>query len=141
VTSPAPTPLALEHAVLVVVGKQILGAFTEVSGLGMAYHIYDYEEGGNNDFVHRLPGRIAQQNVTLRAGLTNRPVLLQWAQCDGDFSKPQVVTITFTDPSGKAFTSFRLKNAIPVRWTGPSGNIAANAVATESLEIAHQGLV
>ena len=31
--------------------------FTEVSGLQLEMEVMEYQEGGNNDFVHRLPGR------------------------------------------------------------------------------------
>lgn len=137
----APTPVALEHAFFVVVGTSILGAFMEVSGLGMSYATHDYEEGGNNDFVHRLPGRASHPNLTLRTGLMRQPVLFRWAQRKGEFAAPQIVTIVFTDPAGLPFTWFQLQHATPVRWTGPTGNIGANAAATESLEIAHQGMV
>jgi phage tail-like protein len=144
-----PTPLALEHTFYVMVGAQILGAFMEVSGLGVSYHMYEYEEGGNNAFVHRLPGRMSQQNLTLKTGLTSQPLLLDWALRRGRFCVPQIVTVTFTDELGPedsgssspTFTSFSFNNAVPVRWTGPSANIAANAVATESLEIAHEGML
>lgn len=139
-TSAEPIPVALEHAFVVEVGSSVLGAFMEVSGLGVSYGTYEHAEGGYNDFVHRLPGRRSPQNVTLKMGLTDRRLLFTWAQRQGSYASPQNVTIRFQNAAGQVFTSFTLQAATPVRWTGPAGNIAANAAATESLEIAHQGV-
>ena len=52
--------------------------FTEVSGLQIETEITEYEEGGNNDFVHRLPGRTKIGNITLKRGMTSSNELLQW---------------------------------------------------------------
>jgi phage tail-like protein len=36
---------------------------------------------------------------------------------------------------------YHLMNAYPVKWTGPELKASAGAVAIESLEFAHEGLV
>ena len=36
----------------------IVGAFTEVSGLQVETQVHDYQEGGQNEYVHRLPGPV-----------------------------------------------------------------------------------
>jgi phage tail-like protein len=36
--------------------------FTEVSGLSLEVATEDVEEGGRNDFVHRVPGRCTEAN-------------------------------------------------------------------------------
>jgi phage tail-like protein len=33
-----------------------------------------------------------------------------------------------------------LTNAFPIKWTGPNLNAGSNQIATESLEIVHEGL-
>ena len=38
----------------------------------------EYAEGGNNDFVHRLPGRLHYPNLVLSWGLVSSEILLQW---------------------------------------------------------------
>jgi phage tail-like protein len=133
---PTPQSYALEHLFSVKVGDLVVGTFSECSGLGVEYETYDYPEGGNNLFVHRLVGRRKHSNVTLKNGLTNKDALLQWVLGGG--AKP--VILTFLTSNGAIMRTFGLAAAVPVRWTGPSGNAGANAVATESLEIAHQGL-
>jgi phage tail-like protein len=134
---------ALQHAFIVTLGagKQLLGTFLDVSGIAVEYQTYDYEEGGNNRFVHKLRGRLRQQNLTLKSGLTDQTVLLDWVLQRGQLAGPQDVHVAFTSPDGSTLRAFGFHAGVPVRWTGPTADIAANAVATESLEIAHRGLM
>lgn len=138
-----PARPALQHAFVVTIGpgKALLGTFLDVSGISVDYHVYDYEEGGNNVYVHKLRGRLRQQNLTLKSGLTDRTVLLDWVLDRGRLAGPQDVHVSFTKPDGAVLRSFAFRSAVPVKWTGPGADISANAVATESLEIAHRGLV
>jgi phage tail-like protein len=140
-TPPGAEALALEPAFSVMIGQLMLGTFTECSGLAAEYETYTYAEGGNNLFVQTLVGRLRHPHVTLKGGLTNEGVLLDWVLGKGSLgSAPANVTVSFHKPDGSALRRFYLMSAIPVRWSGPSGNAGANAVATESLEIAHQGV-
>lgn len=133
--------IALEPAFSVKISTVLLGTFTECSGLAAEYETHPYPEGGNNLFVHTLRGRLRYPNITLKGGMTDQGALLDWAlNRRGLITGRPVVTITFHDPSGKPLREFYLLSATPVRWTGPTGNASANAVASESLEIAHRGL-
>ena len=134
---------ALQHAFSVTVGPRrlLLGTFLDVSGIGVDYQTYDYEEGGNNQFVHKLRGRLRQQNLTLKSGLTDQTMLLDWVLGRGPLSGPQDLHLAFTRPDGTTLRAFGFRLAIPVKWTGPTADIAANAVVTEVLEIAHRGLI
>ena len=40
----------------VMIDDKAQGVFTEVSGLQVEVDVMEYQEGGNNSFVHRLPG-------------------------------------------------------------------------------------
>ena len=46
-----------------------LGSFTAVDGLSAEYEVQTYEEGGQNGYVHKLPGRLKYQNIKV-----SRPV-------------------------------------------------------------------
>jgi phage tail-like protein len=140
-TPPGSGQLALEPAFSVMIGAVLLGTFTECSGLAAEYETYTHAEGGNNLFVHTLRGRLRHPNVTLKGGVTDHGALLEWALgLGGLITGRNDVIVSFHDPGGSPLRKFHLRAAAPVRWTGPTGNAAANAVATESLEIAHQGL-
>lgn len=137
---PAPN-VALEHAFSVAVNGVPLGSFTSCSGLSAAYHVYEYEEGGNNLYVHRQRGRLKFDNLVLSGGITDQSVLLHWLLA-ADAVGRQVVIVSFLKPDGShPLRRFAFIGAVPVRWSGPSGNASANSVATETLEIAHQGML
>jgi phage tail-like protein len=121
-------------------GKTI-GRFAECSGLGVSYDTTEYAEGGNNEFVHTLRGRVRYPNVTLRRGVTYEDALLRWFYATEQPSQRPTVTVSLMDPRGSMVRHFALAGALPVRWTGPSANAGGSGAATESLEIAHRGFV
>lgn len=139
-SDPAPPIPGLQHFFVVRIGTgTLLGTFTEVSGIGAKFETFDYAEGGN-PFLVKLRGRTQQNNITLTAGLTSSVALMQWVLSPNPV--PKDVYITFRDATAaKDVRAFGFRAAIPVSWTGPSANIGANAVATESLELAHQGFL
>ena len=55
-----------------------IGYFHECSGLSIEVEVYEYAEGGNNEFVHQLPGRLHYPKLTLKRGLTTEDNLLKW---------------------------------------------------------------
>jgi phage tail-like protein len=132
--------LALEHCFQATVNGTLLGTFLEVSGLAAQYETYEYAEGGNNLYMHQFVGRLKWPNLTLKSGVTNQTVLLDWVLGNGDLTGPQTLVVQFLGADGSSLRSFSFAHALPIRWTGPNANIGASAVATESLEIAHHGL-
>lgn len=56
---------------------QTVGWFTECSGLSVERETVPRPEGGTNDFVHQLPGRVKQSRVTLKRGLADN-ALWKW---------------------------------------------------------------
>src|SRR2546430_9254171 len=58
-------------------GQQI-GMFKEVKGLRAEITVETLEEGGQNNFVHKLPGRLSWPNLVMRRGVTNSDNLFAW---------------------------------------------------------------
>lgn len=118
------------------------GAFTSGEGLGAEYEVFDYEEGGQNGYVHRLPGRLRYTNIRL-----TRPVDQSSANLAAWFSKMRqsverkTGSITAHDPSGKVIVTWHLAGLFPARWTGPSFAVEGNGVAKETLELSHNGFL
>jgi len=138
-----PAPLALEHCFQASIGstKKWLGMFLEISGLGAQYETYEYAEGGNNLYTHHFIGRRRWPNITLKSGVTNQDALLDWVLDTATSGARENLTVEFMLPDfEQPLRTYTFVAAIPIRWTGPNANIAANAVATESLEIVHHGL-
>ena len=117
-------------------GKQIQAVFTELSGLQVEMQTMDYEEGGTNSFVHRLPGRLKVGNITLKHGLTKSNDFLKWCM----HIERKNVTVVMYDVAGKPVVRWHFNKAYAVKWTGPSFTADSTAMAIETVEIAHQGL-
>jgi phage tail-like protein len=98
------------------------------------------EEGGNNDFVHKLPGRCKVSNLTLKRGVGDGE-FLKWVYDVGQANiKPQQVSVVMYNINGSVAMRWNLRNAFPVKWTGPTFKADDNGTAIESIEIAHSGL-
>jgi phage tail-like protein len=116
-----------------------IGEFRECTGLAAEREILEYTEGGNNDFVHKLPGRVKFPNLVLKRGITDQKKLLKWFW--DTRSNPQLATVTVTllDSTGNDARMWAFENAYPVKWAGPNLNAGSDSAATETLEIAHGG--
>jgi phage tail-like protein len=123
------------------IGAEKQGVFTEVSGLQAEMDVMTYEEGGNNDFVHRLPGRTKMGNLTLKRGMTNSNAFFKWfAQIARGHIKRTNLSVVLYDVSGKELLRWTFVNAYPVKWTGPQFTADGSGTAIETLELAHDGL-
>jgi phage tail-like protein len=135
-----PDPLGKRAFAVEIPGVEI-GRFAECSGLEVEYDVLEYEEGGNNMFVHRLRGRARYPTLTLSRGLTNEDGLLKWFFDYQRAAERPTLTVTLSDSSGKPVRRFAFASAFPIRWTGPESAAHADAVGTESLVVGHMGLV
>jgi phage tail-like protein len=126
----------------VVIDGVDIGAFTGCDGLSAEYEIEEYAEGGQNAFVHRIPGRLKFQNVKL-----TRPVdqdsgrLAAWFASLQATVRRQTASIVAFDVRGRRLAQWNLLDVYPMRWTGPSFSSDGNDVAKETLELAHNGFV
>lgn len=118
-----------------------IGRFAECSGLAVEFDVLEYEEGGNNGFVHRLRGRARQPSLSLMRGLTYEDALLRWLFNYQTEAQRPTLTLTLLDGSGQEIRRFAFASAFPIKWTGPQATAGSSNVATESLEIGHMGLV
>jgi phage tail-like protein len=123
------------------IGSEIEARFSEASGLQVETTVQDYEEGGNNAFVHRLPGRTKVGNLTLKRGITKGSEFFKWYTdvANGNIVKKAVSLVIFA-PNGDTVAHWDLVDAFPVKWVGPQLVADGTAVAVETLELAHAGL-
>lgn len=116
--------------------------FTELSGLQVETQVEEHAEGGNNGFVHKLPGRTRVSNITLKRGMTPTNDLFKWYL---DIAQGKIVrkniSIRMFDTRGKQLVRWDFQNAYPVKWAGPQFAADGRNVAVETLELAHEGLV
>lgn len=123
------------------------GGFSECTGLQVEVKTFDYKEGGRNNTTLKFPEHANHGNVTLKRGVTASNELLNW-QLDaisGRFKRRTSEGIKFTiflkNEKGDNVKQWNLVRAFPVKWTGPDLKAAGGEIATESLEIAHEGIL
>ena len=119
-----------------------LGLWTKCEGLGFEYDVFEYKEGGQNGFIHRLPGRAKYANVKLTRPIDpNSSKVAEWVVSIQGEAKRETAEITVLDPSGEVVATWNLAGVFPARWTGPTLDVAGNQVAIETLELAHNGFL
>ena len=129
------------------VGNIMEAAFIDCSGLEMTTEVFEYQEGGLNEYVHKIPGRTKFSNVTLKRGFATSNELYNWYKeleeklLGGKRFDFRQVTITLYSSSkqGKK-VRWTLDKAFPVKWVSPSFKTDEAAVAIETLEFAHHGI-
>lgn len=115
--------------------------FTEVSGLQLETVVQDYEEGGTNYFVHRMPGRTKVSNLVLKRGMTKSNAFYKWYI---DFMtgkvKRQNISVVMYNTKGEELMRWNFLGAYPVKWSGPQFSADGKSIAIETLELAHNGM-
>lgn len=129
------------HRFYVQIGGETQGVFTEVSGLQVELEIMDYREGGNNGFVHRLPGFTKMGNLSLKRGIVRKNDFYTWFMqiASGQFVSKNL-SLVMCDVEGSPVITWNFTNAYPVKWIGPHFQASEAAVAVETLELAHEGI-
>jgi phage tail-like protein len=121
---------------------QDLGAFTACDGLGCEVTVEQREEGGNNGYVHQLPGRLRYTNVRLTRPINaDSEKIARWFAGMASGVQRTTAEICAMTADGTRVATWSLVGVIPVRWQGPSLSVDALRVATETLELAHHGFV
>jgi len=121
----------------------VIAGFSDVSGIGTEINYSEYRNG--NDLVNtvrKIANTFKQEDVTLKRGLIGSTDLFTWLRSvrQGQID-PRPVTITLLDEARNPVAAFRLANAQPKKWVGPT--LAAKGggeVAMEELHIAHEGV-
>ena len=124
------------------IGNTAQALFSELGGLQLETEVFEYSEGGNNGFVHQLPGRTRVGRITLKQGVVASDELFRW-YLDIAYGKQMSrrnVSVVLFDEAGSELRRWNFLNAYPVRWVGPSLEAGTGTTAVETLELAHDGL-
>lgn len=139
--------LPVEDRFLFEVDGVAIGSFGEVYGLEVHVGVTTYAEGGENGFVHQLPGRMTWPNIILRRGVTDSDALFEWVNrtagsgfaANSNKLKRSTGAITVLGTGNERLRSWELRDVFAVRWTGPSFNAGSGRTLTEEIELAHHG--
>src|SRR5829696_2432065 len=127
---------------LIEMGTLAVANFQECSGLATEVEVLEVIEGGHNEFVHKLPGRIKYPNIVLKRGVTDNRQFADWRPTTTGrqiIMKRQNLSIILFDHGGAPVRRWNVTGAYPVKWTGPDMKASSMEVAIETLELAHQG--
>src|SRR4051795_13272128 len=116
-----------------------IGRFMEVSGLEVNVAVEDLEEGGENSYVHKLPGRMTWPNISLKRGVTQNDALLTWLNkssgeqfaANSNKLTRSTAAITLIGAGGKRLRAWNFDGAYPIKWRGPTFAAESNDMAVE----------
>lgn len=116
--------------------------FQQVTGLQGELEVEAYPEGGVNDTVHQLPVRHSWGRITLKRGVVQDGGLFSWykAGLTGSLGARRSGAILLMTPKGQPAIAWEFKNGMCAKWVGPELDSQQDAIAFESVEIAHEGL-
>ena len=124
-----------------------IGSFTEVAGLSVQVELEEVQEGGQNHYRHKFPGRMNWPNIVLKRGVTDSDSLFEWFSKtsgegfagQGNKLERRTGEIVLVDAARRPLRRWRFMGAFPVKWSGPRLAATSSDLATEELEIAHEG--
>lgn len=138
-----PTDAYLPRAQSALITLIAAGQFSDVTGLGAQLEVLPHPEGGRNDYVHQLPVRHSYTKIVLSRGVVRDPGLFVWYQAGltqsiGARRDGAIILLT---PLGVPAVGWIFRGGLACGWRGPELKATGNAVAVESIEIAHEGLL
>ena len=104
--------------------EDIKGGFSDVSGLGTELNIAEYREGTDKlNQVRKVAGTHKVTDVTLKRGIVSSEDMWNWikdVQRNGNSGMKAAVVITLRDEAGNDVQSWKLRNVLPMKYTGPT---------------------
>lgn len=141
---PYTPPAAFSFAVALEVdgAREGDGRFSEVSGLEAEIEVETIAEGGENRFLHKLPGRAKYPNLVLKRGLLVESGLTRWVRdaLETTTIVPASVWVMLLDAEAKPLVTWNFVSCWPVKWSLAGFNAQENALAVETLELAYERL-
>ena len=119
------------------------GGFSDVSGLGTEITLMEYRQGNDKENrVRKIPALHKASDVTLKRGIMGLTSFWDWINVTRtDPEHKRSVNIVLQDEQRNPILAWKLVNARPMKWTGPT--LAAKGgsdVAMEELVIAAEGI-
>lgn len=124
--------------------EDLLGGFSDVSGIGTELTVAEYRNGNDKEnHVRKVAGIHKVGDVTLKRGILNSKKLFDWikdARTKGPAAQKNV-TITLRDEAQAPVQSWQLRGVIPMKYTGPTlAGKGGGDVAMEELVLAAEGM-
>lgn len=124
--------------------SSIAGGFQEVSGLGVEVTLAEYRNGNERQNVPRKITTLAKvSDVTLKRGVIGDLGLAEWMDAVQNGAQDQLRSVTvqlLSEDRSTVAQSWRLTNARPMKYTGPTMSGAGGETAVEELVLAAESI-
>ena len=116
--------------------------FSEATVPDTTSDVVEYREGTEVTTPRKLPGLTKYGNLSLKWGTTDSMDLYNWRKqiIDGNIQRKNIAVILI-DEGGNDKARWEFVNAWPSKYDPPDMNATGNAVAIETMEIVHEGMV
>lgn len=119
--------------------------FTEISGLDVETEVIEYRHGASPEYHKtKQPGMRKYSNITLKRGtFQSDNEFFDWWKNNQLFNQPERrdLTISLLNDAHEPVVVWKVKSAWPTKVTSTDLKADDNAIAIESMELAHEGLV
>lgn len=125
-------------------GNEIRAAFSDVTGLTSDVTYADYREGTDaRNHVRKIPTLYKVGDITLKRGLIGSLDLFQWLELvrAGRQDARATVVIQLRAEDGTDVATWKLTNARPQKWTGPTLGAKSTEVAMEELVLVAEDVI
>lgn len=147
--------IGLAARFLVTVDGVNLGSWSSCKGLAVSFECEELEVGGNYEHPVLLPKRLKYNTISLTRAMTKdgsqtvnnwlkRIVDVWYDSYHGDDYHGSTASITLLDAgndSRSPVATWSLTGVFPKAWKGPELAADSSKVATETLELVHQGFL
>lgn len=120
-------------------GNKPLGVFTECTLPVIEWEIEEVKEGGCNEFIHQLPGRRKSGRLTLKNGVGKTELMdWFWKMVEGAVERKSITIklLNAKDKISAPVMTLTIRQAYPIKWTGPQLKAGDNSIAIQTLELA-----
>jgi phage tail-like protein len=122
----------------------VVAGFKELSGIESRIEVVDYREGADKASpVRKLPGKVSYPNLVLRAGISQDKTLFDWHMDwvkGAPSAKRKSIRIALLDRTGQVQLTWKIREAWPAAYIGPTFNAESSLAALQTFEIAHEGI-
>lgn len=114
--------------------------FQDVTGLSVDVNLDTYNEGGENRFVHRLPGRSKYSDLVLKRGMTLVSGVTAWCQdsIENFNYQPTNMLISLLNEQHLPVSSWYIVNAIPIKYDVSGLNAEQGQIVIESMTLRYE---
>lgn len=127
---------------LVEIDGIVQAGFSDCSGFGSNVEVVEYREGGDANYVRKLPGKSSYPDITLKWGITDSRDLYDWhAGALEGFVQRRNGSVVLLNDTGEEKVRWNFFGAWPSKYDGPDFSAKGNDVAVDTLTLSCERVV